>query len=65
MVLLAIYVVLVVIGEVIAIQIGLFLDGTFPTVSIPIALSLFFAVMALAWPIAVAIHDRWRPEAKA
>jgi hypothetical protein len=61
MALMGIYVVLVIVGEVIAVMVGLSLDETFPTLSLPIALSLFFSVLAVMWPVAILIHDRVRP----
>jgi uncharacterized membrane protein len=61
MALMGIYVVLVIVGEVIAVMVGLSLDETFPTLSLPIALSLFFSVLAVMWPVAILIHDRIRP----
>ena len=60
--LLIVYVVLVGIGEVFAALLGLYLDNVSPTWSLPIALTLVFGVIALAWPVSVYATDRWLPE---
>ena len=52
---LIIYVLIVVIGEAAVVGIGLTLDRTFPLASLPVSLTLFFAVLAFGWPLAV----RW------
>jgi uncharacterized membrane protein YphA (DoxX/SURF4 family) len=52
---LIIYVLIVVIGEAAVVGIGLALDRTFPLASLPVSLTLFFAVLAFGWPLAV----RW------
>ena len=52
---LIIYVLIVVIGEAAVVEIGLTLDRTFPLASLPVSLTLFFAVLAFGWPLAV----RW------
>jgi hypothetical protein len=57
--LLVVYVLIVVAVELLAVQIGLYLDQAFPAFSLPLALGLFFAVLGLGWPIAVYITDRW------
>ena len=57
--LLVVYVLIVVAVELIAVQIGLYLDHVFPTFSVPLALGLFFAVLGLGWPVAVYVTDRW------
>ena len=54
-----VYVITVIVGETIAIQIGLFLDKALPTYSLPCALALFFSTLFLSWPIAVRITERW------
>jgi len=41
-----VYVLIVVIGEGIVISIGLILDRIFPLASLPVSLTLFFAVLA-------------------
>jgi len=53
--LIAVYVLNVLVGESIVIIIGLSLDRTYPSVSLPISLSLFFIVFWLGWVLAV----RW------
>ena len=52
---LIVYVLIVLIGEAIVIAIGLILDRIFPLASLPVSLTLFFAVLALGWLLAV----RW------
>ena len=52
---LIIYVLIVVVGEAVVVAIGLALDRIFPLASLPVSLSLFFAVLAFGWPLAV----RW------
>jgi hypothetical protein len=52
---LIVYVLIVVIGEAIVIAIGLILDRIFPLASLPVSLTLFFAVLAFGWLLAV----RW------
>jgi hypothetical protein len=52
---LIIYVLIVVIGEAGVVAIGLALDRMYPIASLPVSLSLFFAVLAFGWPLAV----RW------
>jgi hypothetical protein len=50
---LIVYVLLVVVGEAVVIAIGLTLDRIYPLASLPVSLSLFFAVLAFGWPLAV------------
>ncbi len=57
----AIYVVIVVIVETIAVLIGLELDKTIPALSVPLALALFFAALGGGWYLAVFIVERWFP----
>ena len=52
---LMVYVLIVVIGEGIVISIGLTLDRIFPLASLPVSLTLSFAVLAFGWILAV----RW------
>jgi hypothetical protein len=52
---LIIYVLIVVIGEAVVVAIGLALDRMYAIASLPVSLSLFFAVLAFGWPLAV----RW------
>jgi hypothetical protein len=62
--LLIVYVVLATVGEFIAVLIGLELDKVFPQMSLPIALTLFFSVLVLAWPPSVWITERWMSREK-
>jgi uncharacterized membrane protein YphA (DoxX/SURF4 family) len=52
---LIIYILIVVVGESVMVGIGLVLDRTFPLASLPMSLTLFFAVLAFGGPLAV----RW------
>jgi hypothetical protein len=52
---LIVYSLTVLVGESLTIALGLFLDRTFPLASLPISLSLFFAVFWVGWVLAV----RW------
>ena len=52
---LIVYVLIVVVGEAGVVAIGLALDRIVPLASLPVSLSLFFAVLAFGWPLAV----RW------
>jgi hypothetical protein len=58
----AIYVIIVVIVETIAVLLGLQLDKTVPLLSVPIALGLFFGVLVGGWYGAVYITERWFPD---
>ena len=55
MLILIVYILIVVVGESVVVGIGLALDRTFPLASLPVSLTLFFAVLAFGWPLAV----RW------
>ena len=50
---LIIYVLIVVVGEAAVIAIGLALDRIYPLASLPVSLSLFFAVLAFGCPLAM------------
>ncbi len=52
---LIVYFLTVLVGESIAIALGLILDRTYPLASLPVSLSLFFAVLWFSWVLAV----RW------
>ena len=52
---LIVYILIVVVGEAVVIAIGLVLDRIYPLASLPVSLSLFFAVLAVGWLLAV----RW------
>ena len=49
------WILIVVICEAVVVAIGLALDRIYPLASLPVSLSLFFAVLAFGWPLAV----RW------
>jgi hypothetical protein len=55
MLILIVYILIVVVGEFVVVGIGLTLDRTYPLASLPVSLTLFFAVLAFGWPLAV----RW------
>jgi hypothetical protein len=57
--LLIVYVLLVVVGESIAVKIGFYLDTAMPSLSLPIVLGMFFAILILMWPLAVYLTERW------
>ena len=52
---LIVYVLIVVVGESVAIALGLFLDRAYPLASLPVSLTLFFVVLWFGWVLAV----RW------
>jgi len=58
----AIYLLIVTIAESIAVMIGLELDTTIPSLSIPLALMLFFCALTGGWYLAVFITERWFPD---
>lgn len=64
MAVMVVYVIAVIIGETGAVELGFILDKIAPTFSLPIALALFFGVLALMWPISVKITERWLVRAK-
>ena len=55
MTLLAVYLALVIVGDLIAYAIGLVVERTVPTASLPAFLALYFLILWLAWVIAVRI----------
>ncbi len=57
---LTVYVLIVVISESIVVAIGLVLDRIYPPLSLPVSLSLFFAVLWLGWILAVRLTDPTR-----
>jgi hypothetical protein len=60
MVVIAIYVLLVAVGQVVAVTLGIYLDKTVPAGwSIILAMGLFFGVFAVMWPVAVFVTERW------
>ena len=52
---LIVYILIVVIGESVVVATGLALDRISPLASLPVSLTLFFAVLGFGWPLAV----RW------
>jgi hypothetical protein len=58
----AIYVLIVAIVETIAVFLGFKLDEIMPALSVPLALILFFGVLAGGWYAAVYITERWFPD---
>ena len=54
---LSVYVLIVVISESIVVTIGLVLDRIFPALSLPVSLSLFFAVLWFGWILAVRLTE--------
>ena len=61
---LTVYILIVVIMELIVVAIGLALDRTYPSLSLTISLSLFFAVLWLAWVVAVRVTEPKHTEGK-
>jgi hypothetical protein len=52
-----VYVLIVFVCELIVIAIGLVLDRLYPPASLPISLSLFFAVLWLGWLLSVRLTE--------
>jgi|RhiMethySRZTD1v2_1073278.scaffolds.fasta_scaffold99325_3 hypothetical protein len=60
MILIVVYLVLVVLGEVIAFFVGQIFDSFVPsTWSMLFAMGLFFGVLWAAWPLAVVVTEKW------
>jgi len=59
--LMIVYVVVALIGEFVAVELGLYLDVVYPTLAVPIALALFFSVLVLAFPPSVWLTKRIFP----
>lgn len=56
--LLVVYVLIVVIGEAIVVTIGLtFLDRRYPSLSVPVSVFLYLAVLFLGWILAVRLTE--------
>jgi hypothetical protein len=53
----AVYILIVIVCELIVVAIGLFLDRFAPIASLPVSLSLFFAVLWFGWLIAVRLTE--------
>ena len=60
--LIVIYLVLVAIGEVMAFAIGRVFESSLPGLSMLFFMALFFGVLWVAWPISVAVAERFMPE---
>lgn len=54
---LVVYVLIVTISEVAVTAIGLVLDRIYPVLSLPVSLSLFFAVLGVGWKLAVRLTE--------
>ena len=52
-----VYVLIVVVCELIVVGIGLVLDRIYPLASLPVSLTLFFAVLWLSWLVAVRLTE--------
>ena len=61
---LTVYILIVVIMELIVVAIGLALDRIYPSLSLTISLSLFFAVLWLGWVVAVRVTEPRHEKAK-
>jgi hypothetical protein len=57
MVLLAVYIALMIIGDFVAYLIGLAVERAMPGASLPVFLALYFLFLGLAWLIAVRITE--------
>jgi len=60
--LLGIYVLVAIVGQVIGFGVSSMIERTVPWAGMPAFLAIFFGMLVLAWPIAVAIMDRFAPE---
>ena len=54
---LVLYILIVVVSEAVVVAIGLVLDRMYPALSLPVSLSLFFAVLWFAWILAVRLTE--------
>ena len=61
---LIVYVLAVAVGEIIVVAIGLTLDRIYPLLSLPISLSLFFAVLWFGWILAVRLTEPKRAKSE-
>jgi hypothetical protein len=61
---LTVYILSVVVMETIVVAIGLALDRIYPSLSLTISLSLFFAVLWFAWVVAVRVTEPKHAESK-
>ena len=53
----AVYVLIVIVSDLMVVAIGLILDRIAPLASLPVSLSLFFAVLWFGWLIAVRLTE--------
>jgi hypothetical protein len=54
---LVLYILIVVVSEAVVVAIGLILDRIYSALSLPVSLSLFFAVLWFAWILAVRLTE--------
>ena len=54
-----VYVLLVLVAEVAAFGVGTVLDRVVPAFSMILFMALFFGILAVCWPIAVMITEKW------
>jgi hypothetical protein len=59
--LLGIYLVVAIIGQAIGFVACTLVERTVPWAGMPVFLAFFFGMLVLAWPIAVALMDRFAP----
>lgn len=52
-----VYVLIVAVSEAVVTAIGLVLDRTYPLLSLPVSLSLFFVVLWLGWVLAIRLTE--------
>jgi uncharacterized membrane protein YphA (DoxX/SURF4 family) len=57
MFIMVVYVLIVLVSESIVVGIGLILDRIYPVLSLPVSLTLFFAVFWLGWKLSVHLTD--------
>jgi hypothetical protein len=57
MILVAYYVVLVLLGDLLAVVLCLWIERTWPAASLPIFLALYFIILWLAWKLAVRLSE--------
>jgi hypothetical protein len=59
-----VYILIVVVAEFIVVAIGLVLDRIYPALSLPVSLSLFFAVLWFGWVLAVRLTEPKRAKSE-
>ncbi len=52
-----VYILIVLVGEAVTVGIGLVLDRIYPVVSLPVSLTLFFAILWFAWGLSVRLTE--------